>query len=146
MELKRLQLSMRVQSLGQEDPLEDSMATHSSILAWRIPWTEKRSLVGYSCIIKQLSITIWIHRIHHSSNTIKGKSSSFSLTNMDTSEHCTNGQKTEVRRQDTFSSVLTLTSLRTERESLDLSVCFLICTMKKLNSMISEHPTSALQI
>ena len=30
-----------VQSLGQEDPLEKSMATHSSILAWRIPWTEE---------------------------------------------------------------------------------------------------------
>ena len=32
---------MRVQFLGQEDPLEKEMATHSSILAWRIPWTEK---------------------------------------------------------------------------------------------------------
>ena len=31
---------MRVRSLGQEDPLEEGMATHSSILAWRIPWTE----------------------------------------------------------------------------------------------------------
>ena len=30
-----------VQSLGQEDPLEEEMATHSSILAWRIPWTEE---------------------------------------------------------------------------------------------------------
>ena len=30
----------QVQSLGQEDPLEEKMATHSSILAWRIPWTE----------------------------------------------------------------------------------------------------------
>ena len=30
-----------VQSLSQEDPLEKGMATHSSILAWRIPWTEK---------------------------------------------------------------------------------------------------------
>ena len=30
-----------VQSLGREDPLEDGMATHSSILAWRIPWTEE---------------------------------------------------------------------------------------------------------
>ena len=30
-----------VQSLGQEDPLEKKMATHSSILAWRIPWTEE---------------------------------------------------------------------------------------------------------
>ena len=32
---------MWVQSLGQEDPLENGMATHSSILAWRIPWTEE---------------------------------------------------------------------------------------------------------
>ena len=32
---------IQVQSLGQEDPLEKGMATHSSILAWRIPWTEK---------------------------------------------------------------------------------------------------------
>ena len=30
-----------VKSLGQEDPLEEGMATHSSILAWRIPWTEE---------------------------------------------------------------------------------------------------------
>ena len=30
-----------VQSLGREDPLEKEMATHSSILAWKIPWTEK---------------------------------------------------------------------------------------------------------
>ena len=33
----------QVQSLGQEDPLEKGMATHSSILAWRIPWTEEPS-------------------------------------------------------------------------------------------------------
>ena len=30
-----------VQSLGQEDPLEEGMATNSCILAWRIPWTEE---------------------------------------------------------------------------------------------------------
>ena len=30
-----------VQSLGQEDPLEKEMATHSSVLAWRIPWKEE---------------------------------------------------------------------------------------------------------
>ena len=30
-----------VQSLGWEDPLEEDMATHSSILAWRIPWTDE---------------------------------------------------------------------------------------------------------
>ena len=32
---------MQVGSLGQEDPLEKEMATHSRILAWRIPWTEE---------------------------------------------------------------------------------------------------------
>ena len=32
---------MWVWFLGQEDPLEEAMATHSSILAWRIPWTEE---------------------------------------------------------------------------------------------------------
>ena len=32
---------MQVQSLGQEDPLEDEMATHSNILAWEIPYTEE---------------------------------------------------------------------------------------------------------
>ena len=32
---------MQVRSLGGEDPLEEEMATHSSILAWRIPWTEE---------------------------------------------------------------------------------------------------------
>ena len=32
---------MQVRSLGWEDPLEKEMATHSSILAWRIPWTEE---------------------------------------------------------------------------------------------------------
>ena len=31
----------QVRSLGKEDPLEEVMATHSSILAWRIPWTEE---------------------------------------------------------------------------------------------------------
>ena len=36
----------QVSSLGLEDYLEKEMATHSSILAWRIPWTEE--LVGYS--------------------------------------------------------------------------------------------------
>ena len=32
---------MEVQSLSQEDPLEEGMVTHSNILAWRIPWTEE---------------------------------------------------------------------------------------------------------
>ena len=33
----------QVRALGWEDPLEEGMATHSSILAWRIPWTEEPS-------------------------------------------------------------------------------------------------------
>ena len=37
--------AMKVQFLGWEDPLEEEMATHSSILAWEIPWTE--SLADY---------------------------------------------------------------------------------------------------
>ena len=32
---------MRVQSVGQEDPLEEEMATYSSILAWKIPWAKE---------------------------------------------------------------------------------------------------------
>ena len=44
---KRIHLPMQemeemwVRSWGQEDPLEEEMATHSSIVAWRIPWTEE---------------------------------------------------------------------------------------------------------
>ena len=36
-----------VQSLGWEDPLEEGMATHSSILVWRIPWTEEPGELQY---------------------------------------------------------------------------------------------------
>ena len=47
----------RVRSLGQEDPLEKEMATYSSTLAWKIPWTEERGRlqstgsqrVGHDC-------------------------------------------------------------------------------------------------
>ena len=50
---------IQVQSLGWEDPLEKGMATHSSILAWRIPWTEEpgglqsmgSQRVGHNCAI-----------------------------------------------------------------------------------------------
>ena len=43
-----------VQSLGQEDTLEKGMATHSSILAWKISWRE--DMVGYGT---------WSHRVRH---------------------------------------------------------------------------------
>ena len=39
--LVRIPQETRVRSLGWEDPLEEGAATHSSILAWRIPWTEE---------------------------------------------------------------------------------------------------------
>ena len=39
--IKKTQEKPWVRSLGREDPLEENMATHSSILAWRIPWTEE---------------------------------------------------------------------------------------------------------
>ena len=49
-DLFKYNLSIRAWSLGQEDPLEEEMGTHSSILAWRIPWTEQpgvtKSLTG----------------------------------------------------------------------------------------------------
>ena len=38
-----------VQSLGQEDSLEKEMATHFSILAWRIPWTEEPGGLQWGC-------------------------------------------------------------------------------------------------
>ena len=38
---------MQVLLLGQEDPLEQGMATHSSILAWRIPWTDEPGRLQY---------------------------------------------------------------------------------------------------
>ena len=38
---------MRVRSLGQEDPLEEEMATHSSILAWEIPKTEEPGVLQF---------------------------------------------------------------------------------------------------
>ena len=55
--VKNLQ-ETRVRSLGWEDPLEKGMAIHSSILAWRIPWTEKpgglqfvgSQRVGHDCV------------------------------------------------------------------------------------------------
>ena len=46
---------MQVRSLGQEDPLEKEMATHSSILAWEMPWTEEPG--GLRCSGSQKSQT-----------------------------------------------------------------------------------------
>ena len=52
-----------VRSLGQEDPLEEEIATHSSILAWRIPWTEEPGGLQ-SMDHKELDTTEQIGRAH----------------------------------------------------------------------------------
>ena len=57
----RAMQEMEVRSFSQEDPLEEEMATHSSILAWEIPWTEKPARlqskglpsVGHDLVTKQ---------------------------------------------------------------------------------------------
>ena len=46
---------MQVRSLGGEDPLEEEMATHSTILTWEIPWTEEPG--GLQCMGSQKSQT-----------------------------------------------------------------------------------------
>ena len=57
----------RVRSLGQEDTLKKEMATHSSILAWEIPWTEESGglqsmgsqRVGYDLVTEQRQQLCW---------------------------------------------------------------------------------------
>ena len=49
-----------VQSLGWEDPLEKGMTTHSSILAWRIPWTEEPGGLYSPWGPKELDVTEWL--------------------------------------------------------------------------------------
>ena len=53
-----------LQSLGEEDPLENEMTTHSSILAWRIPWTEEPG-----------GLQLAGHRVGHdwATNTLRNK-------------------------------------------------------------------------
>ena len=47
-----------VRSLGREDPLEEGMATHSSILAWKIPWTEEPGRLYSPWSPKELGMTV----------------------------------------------------------------------------------------
>ena len=57
----------RVQSLGQEDPLEKGMATYSSVLAWRIPWSEEpggRKSMGHKELDTTEYLTLSLHCLH----------------------------------------------------------------------------------
>ena len=49
-----------VQSWGWEDPLEEGVETHSSILAWRFPWTEEPDRVAESDMTEMTKHTIWL--------------------------------------------------------------------------------------
>ena len=60
---------MQVRSLGWEDPLEEGMATPSSILAWRIPWTEEPGGVQ----------SIGLQRIRHDGSNLAQHSSFWRL-------------------------------------------------------------------
>ena len=59
-----------VRSLGWEDPLEEGMATHSSILAWRIPWTAWQAIVhgvvrvGHDLVTKTPPHPLWPSPVH----------------------------------------------------------------------------------
>ena len=61
---------MQIQSLGQEDPLKKKMSMHSSILAWRIPWTEEpvQSVAKSWTQLKKLSSSIIIYICIYTSN------------------------------------------------------------------------------
>ena len=55
-----------VRSLGQEDPLEKEMATHSSILAWTIPWTEEPGglqSTGSQRVGHHFTFTFYVHMV-----------------------------------------------------------------------------------
>ena len=61
----------RVPSLGWEDPLEKEMATHSSILAWKIPWTEQPA--GLQSVGSQSQTHLkWLKRLQHSTAANQG--------------------------------------------------------------------------
>ena len=76
----------QVQILGQEVPLEKEMATHSSILAWKIPWTEKRGRlqfmrlqrVGHNLAIEQTCIYLWLVNLQQRRQKYTVKNSLFS--------------------------------------------------------------------
>ena len=58
---------MQVKSLGQEDPLEKEIATHSSILAWEIPWTEEPGGATVHVVIRVGHDSVTKQQQYHSS-------------------------------------------------------------------------------
>ena len=60
----------QVPSQGWEDPLENGMATLSSILAWKIPYTEEPGRLQYMGLQSQTQLSMHAHIIHHNSKYI----------------------------------------------------------------------------
>ena len=61
-----------VRFLGWEDPLEEGMATHSSVLAWRIPWTKEPG--GLQSILSQRDTTKATEHAQHNDNVLHHES------------------------------------------------------------------------
>ena len=57
----------QVPSLAGEDPLEEEMATHSSILAWRIPWIDRATVHG---VAREFDTTEWLNEATIEQNNI----------------------------------------------------------------------------
>ena len=55
----------QVQSLGWEDALEKEMSTHSSIPAWKIPWTEEPSRIQFMALQSQTRLSTHMHKLQH---------------------------------------------------------------------------------
>ena len=65
---------MQVQSLGQEEPLEEGMTTHSSILAWEIPWTEPgglQSMRSESEVTERVHVHAHTHTYTHTHTVLE---------------------------------------------------------------------------
>ena len=70
----------QLQSLGQEDPLEKEMARHSSILAWKIPWTEEPGGLQSMGVTKELNNIVAISYPSSSLDSELGQHHYVSLT------------------------------------------------------------------
>ena len=66
--VKNMPVEMQVQSLGQEDPLENETATHSNIISWRIPWTEEPE--GLQSTAPQSWVQLSDYHLHFSSTNV----------------------------------------------------------------------------
>ena len=69
----------RVQSLDREDPLEKAVASHSSSLAWRIPWTELLQMAKFCSFSRLSRIPLYTHHIFFIHSSGDGYSSRFSI-------------------------------------------------------------------